>query len=218
MRGVPLVAIAIVACGGGPAERHFALDPRSGQSLVGAWDAKLSLSQPYQLELREPKAKRICGTIGFVENRFARASFDTAGNLRHMGVYDLDLSLLGLDWLDDRSFPAAVASAVDGYAGRASLGRDSVRIVFESRSPGTNRSPRPVRRCRNQWSMDRTIIAWHCHWIISADTARWPAQSTVLSRSGCFLEWNLRALRRLSPAQDDEPLVRRGDEYDNDGE
>ena len=166
MRGVPLVAIAIIACGGGPAERHFALDTRPGQSLVGAWDAKLSLSQPYQLELREPKAKRICGTIGFVENRYARASFDTAGNLRHMGVYDLDLSLLGLDWLDDRSFPAAVASAGDAYAGRASLGRDSVRIVL---NPG---------------AQERIVLRGR--YDVTGISGAWTAQSSRGTATGSF--------------------------------
>jgi hypothetical protein len=130
MRGAPVLALAIVACGGGPAERRFALDAQPGQSLVGAWDAKLSLSRPYQLELHEPAAKWICGTIGFVANHYARSGSVLAGNPAHMGVYDLDLSLLGLDWLGDNSFPTAVASGVDAYTGPASLAHDSVRIVL----------------------------------------------------------------------------------------
>ncbi len=49
MRFAPLLVWAIAACGSGQAERHFRLDAQSGRSLVGAWDAKLSLIQPYPL-------------------------------------------------------------------------------------------------------------------------------------------------------------------------
>lgn len=129
----PLVVLAIVACGGGSADRRFARDTQPGQSLVGTWDAKLSLSQPYQLELNEPVARRICGTIGFVENRSARSASVLTDNPRHLGVYDLNLSLLGLDWLGDQSFPAAVATWAEPYASAARTVRDSVRIVLNPR-------------------------------------------------------------------------------------
>jgi hypothetical protein len=126
----PLIVMAIVACGGGSADRRFARDTQPGQSPVGTWDAKLSLSQPYQLELHEPVARRICGTIGFVDNRSARSASVLTDNPPHVGVYDLNLSLLGLDWLGDQSFPAAVAIPVEAYASAARTVRDSVRIVL----------------------------------------------------------------------------------------
>ena len=103
------LALALAACEGGAPGNRLAFETRAGQSLVGAWDAKLSLTRPYQLELHDPTIKRICGTFGFVENHYATAATD---NSPHVGVYDLNLTLLGLDWLDDSSFPTAVATAV----------------------------------------------------------------------------------------------------------
>src|SRR5712691_7558122 len=64
----------------------------------GAWDAQLSLHRPYQLELHEPAVKRICGTIGFVVNHYASSGSRAGDDSKHVGVYDLDLSLLGLNW------------------------------------------------------------------------------------------------------------------------
>ena len=133
--GAPLIVLAIVACGGGSPDRRLARDTQPRQSPVGTWDAKLSLSQPYQLELHEPVTRRICGTIGFVENRSARSTSVLTDNPPHMGVYDLNLSLLGLDWLGDQSFPAAVATAAEPYASAAMTVRDSVRIVLNPGGP-----------------------------------------------------------------------------------
>jgi hypothetical protein len=73
----------------------------------------------------------ICGTIGFVDNRHAIA-VDTrlpAG----IGVYDLDLSRLGLDWIADESFPEAIATSVEGQDVENDR-RDSVTIVL---NPGS---------------------------------------------------------------------------------
>lgn len=125
-----LIVVAIVACRGGPADRRFALGTRPGQGPTGIWDATLSLSQPYQLQLHEPMTRRICGTIGFVENRFGRSASDLTDNAPYMGVYDLNLSLLGLDWLGDQSFPTAVATPGEPYSIAAGTFRDSVRIVL----------------------------------------------------------------------------------------
>jgi hypothetical protein len=167
MRGVPVIALAIVACGGGSAERRFALDAEPGQSLVGAWDAKLSLTQPYQLELHEPPAKRICGTIGFVDNRYSRPESVRTDNPPHMGVYDLDLSLLGLDWLDDQSFPIAVASVVGAHTGPVSIARDSVRIVL---NPG---------------GQERIVLRGR--YDVAGISGAWTAQSPRGTASGSFL-------------------------------
>ena len=125
-----LIVVAIAACGGESADGRFARGTQPGQSPVGTWDATLSLSQPYQLQLHEPVTRRICGTIGFVENRAGRSASDLTDNTPHMGVYDLNLSLLGLDWLGDKSFPTAVATPGEPYASAAGTLRDSVRIVL----------------------------------------------------------------------------------------
>jgi hypothetical protein len=129
MRGVPVIALAFVACGTGTGERRLTFGAQAGQTLVGAWDAQLSLGHPYQLALHEPTAKRICGTIGFVDNRYSGSEWSRAENPQ-LGVYDLDLSLLGLDWLEDQTFPLAVASALTTRPPRASVAPDSVRIVL----------------------------------------------------------------------------------------
>ena len=134
MRYAPLLVWAIVACGSGQAERHFPLDAQSGRSLVGAWDAKLSLIQPYPLEHGDPAATRICGTIGFVENHYAKVAAVPAG-YPHVGVYDLDLSALGLDWLDDNVFPSAVMSDVGPTGLPARIAPDTIAIVLNPGSP-----------------------------------------------------------------------------------
>ena len=166
MRGAPMLALAIAACGGGSPETRFAVETQPRQSLVGAWDAQLSLIRPYQLELHQPAAKRICGTIGFVENHYARGGAVLAGNSPHLGVYDLDLSLLGLNWLDDNSFPTAVASAVDVDTARASLARDSVAIVL---NPG---------------SQERIVLLGR--YDVEGISGGWIAQSSRGTASGSF--------------------------------
>jgi hypothetical protein len=162
----PLIVLAIVACGGGSADRRFARETQPGQSPVGTWDAKLSLSQPYQLELHEPVARRICGTIGFVENRSARSASVLTDNPPHMGVYDLNLSLLGLDWLGDQSFPAAVAIPVEAYASAARTVRDSVRIVL---NPG---------------GQERIVLLGR--YDLAGISGAWTAQSSRGTASGSF--------------------------------
>lgn len=131
-RAVALL-FAVLACGGVQRETQAAADSVAGQSLVGAWDARLSLTRPYPLGLSQPAARKICGTIGFVENHRASGS-DTDG-VPSVGVYDLDLSRLGLDWLNDNSFPTAVASEPrDSHPGLSGQLPDSVAIVLKSGS------------------------------------------------------------------------------------
>jgi hypothetical protein len=111
MRAVALMAL-LAACHGGDSQARPGFDGINAPSLAGAWDARLSLTSPYQIGARAPRARMICGTIGFVDNRHAIA-LDTrppAG----IGVYDLDLSRLGLNWIADESFPEAIATSVDG--------------------------------------------------------------------------------------------------------
>jgi hypothetical protein len=163
MRGTLVLALALVACEGVAPERRLAVETRSGQSLVGAWDAKLSLTRPYQLELHEPAIKRICGTIGFVENHYATA---VTNNSPHVGVYDLNLALLGLNWLDDSSFPTAVATSVDDFRAPARWVIDSVAIVL---NPG---------------SAERIVLLGR--YDVEGISGQWMAQSSRGTASGSF--------------------------------
>jgi hypothetical protein len=134
MRCVPILALTIAACGAGSPETRFALETQQAKNLVGAWDATLSLVRPYQLELHEPAAKRICGTIAFVANHHARGGSSQTGDSTHLGVYDMDLPLLGLDWLGNNGFPEAVGTFVDDYGAQVNTVSDSVAIVL---NPGS---------------------------------------------------------------------------------
>jgi hypothetical protein len=126
---------AIAACGAGHGERRATLDAQPGQDLVGAWDVRLSLTRPYPLEHSDPPAKRICGIIGFVENHYAKGAALLAGQQPHVGVYDLDLPALGLDWLDDTVFPSAVVSEVAANPRPATIAFDTIAIVLNPGSP-----------------------------------------------------------------------------------
>jgi hypothetical protein len=114
-RALPAL-IAVFGCGLSP-HSHPARN-QYAERLVGAWYAELSLTRPYSLGLRPAPAGRICGTIGFVGNHYAMmgTSSDTADIL---GVYDLDLSRLGLGWNGDVTFPSALAVAPKEPAGEA---------------------------------------------------------------------------------------------------
>ena len=163
MRGTLALVLALAACEGAAPEKRLAVETRSGQSLVGAWDAELSLTRPYQLELHEPAIKRICGTIGFVENHYATALTD---NSPHVGVYDLNLALLGLNWLDDSSFPTAVATSVDDFRAPARRVSDSVAIVL---NPG---------------SAERIVLLGR--YDVEGIRGQWMAQSTRGTATGSF--------------------------------
>ena len=118
--------VLIAACSGGSAAVVSDNDRDSGRQLTGAWDATLSLAHPYQLALNASPARRICGTIGFVEGR---AVTNDGADYESDGVYRLDLTRLGLDWLDDSKYPAAHAR--QPMAGKAnSAAADSVAIVL----------------------------------------------------------------------------------------
>lgn len=163
MRATFALALALAACEGVAPEKRLAVETRAGQSLVGAWDAKLSLTRPYQLEPHEPATKQICGTIGFVENHYATAATD---NSPHVGVYDLNLTLLGLDWLDDSSFPTAVATSVNDFRAPARGVFDSVAIVL---NPG---------------SAERIVLLGR--YDVAGIRGQWTAQSSRGTASGSF--------------------------------
>lgn len=120
--------VAVIACGHGSPGRTPRYGNSLGRNLVGAWDARLSLSKPYPLGLG-PQTRRICGTVGFVENHQA----EDQSRDDDRGVYDLDLSQLGLGWLDTPSYPIAVAR-LNAEADTRDASRDSVAIVL---NPGS---------------------------------------------------------------------------------
>jgi hypothetical protein len=166
MRCAPMLALALAACGTGSPEKRLALETQPAQNLVGAWDATLFLARPYQLGLHQPRARRICGTIGFVDNHRSTAGSGPMDDSPHLGVYDLDLTLLGLDWLGDNSFPEAVATSVDDFRAPLNAVRDSVVIVL---NPG---------------SQERIVLLGR----YGAENIRgaWTAQSSRGTASGSF--------------------------------
>jgi len=153
--------LAMVACGHGSPERAPAYENSLSRNLVGAWDASLSLSKPYPLGVG-PKTRRICGTIGFVENH--QLSDPSTDDDR--GVYDLDLSRLGLGWLDVPSYPIAVAR-LNAEAGVGGSSRDSVAIVL---NPG---------------SAERIVLLGH--YDVGGINGGWTAQSARGTAIGVFL-------------------------------
>ena len=176
MRSTLALALAVAACEAGAPGKPLSLETRSGESLVGAWDAKLSLTRPYQLGLHEPAVKKICGTIGFVENHYATAATD---NSPYVGVYDLNLTLLGLDWIDDSPFPTVVATAVEDFRDAGSRVSDSVAIVV---NPG---------------SAERIVLLGRHD--VEGIRGQWTAQSSRGTASGSFsLTFHLNA-RDQSP-------------------
>jgi hypothetical protein len=157
-----IVLLAVVACGQTSSESSAAHENSLSRNLVGAWDASLSLSKPYPLALGEPKTRRICGTIGFVENH--QTSEPSTDDDR--GVYDLDLSSLGLGWLDAPSYPIAVARS-NAHADNLESSRDSVAIVL---NPGSN---------------ERIVLLGR--YDVGGINGKWTAQSARGTALGVFL-------------------------------
>ena len=166
MRAVLAVALAVAGCGTGAHDARLALGSQGRMSPVGTWDATMSLTQPYQLELHDPGAKRICGTMAFVDNQFTSVESIARDNALQVGVYDLDLSLLGLHWLDENSFPSAVTTPV-GSDGNLVRARDSVMIVL---NPG---------------SQERIVLLGRYQ--RGGIAGEWKAQSSRGTASGSFL-------------------------------
>ena len=119
----------VIACTGRssplPAHRDRLPDP----SLTGAWDLTLTLERPYQLGFSNPAARRVCGTMGFVDGVAAN---DDRGR-ESQGVYHIALGQLGLDWLDDPKFPSAIARQRESN-GNSSGADDSVAITLNPES------------------------------------------------------------------------------------
>jgi hypothetical protein len=161
MSRVPILLLAVFACGRASTGRAPVYGDSLGRNLVGAWDASLSLSKPYPLGVG-PKTRLICGTIGFVENH--QLSDPSTDDDR--GVYDLDLSRLGLGWLDVPSYPIAVAR-LNAQAGMGESSRDSIAIVL---NPG---------------SAERIVLLGR--YDVGGINGRWTAQSARGTAIGVFL-------------------------------
>lgn len=127
------LAAVLLGCGGVPRESQPGVDAED-KTLTGAWDARLSLTRSYPLGGDRPAARRICGTIGFVDNHYGRGSL--LGGAEGIGVYDLDLSRLGLNWSEDDAYPTAVAiMPLRRRATANAIDRDSVTIIL---NPGSS--------------------------------------------------------------------------------
>jgi len=76
-------------------------------------------------------SSRICGTIGFVDNHRPGQDDATA-----VGVYDLDLERLGLGWMGEDTFPAALVSLpANADVSASRISGDSITIVL---NPGSS--------------------------------------------------------------------------------
>ena len=130
IRGMLALVIVAVACTEGRSANTGGDDPIAGK-LVGAWDATMTLDRPYPLQPGSPEARAICGTIGVIENHNKNASAEEVMSATQLGVYDLPLSRIGLEWNDKVPFPAAVVNTVSTRSYASSTGAtDSVRIVL----------------------------------------------------------------------------------------
>jgi hypothetical protein len=129
-----MLLIGSVACTEGRSS-GAARDSAIGREMVGVWDATMRVNHPYPLQLRSSDAVEICGMIGLVENHASNTAADDIGAATQLGVYDLPLSRLGLEWNGLASFPAAtVSTGIDSGIGSSATVRDSVRIVL---NPGS---------------------------------------------------------------------------------
>ena len=124
-----LFLLACSACGSGPPDS--AIGEQSPDRLVGVWDVRMSLTNPYPLGPITTHSRKVCGAIAFVEyKRGSEASSQPAWSPL-IGVYNLDLHPLGLEWLDENSLPTAFASeGLPVPAGDAAA--DSIRIELNT--------------------------------------------------------------------------------------
>jgi hypothetical protein len=133
IRGSLALLIVLAACSEGRSANTAGEDP-AARKLVGAWDATMKVERPYPLQLRPSQVTTICGTIAMIENRSKSASSEDIASATQLGVYDLPLSQIGLEWSGKAEFPAATSmTGPTTYTSPASES-DSVRIVL---NPGS---------------------------------------------------------------------------------
>jgi hypothetical protein len=134
VRSLILLLVVSVACRR-VSEKSTLRGHAETNELVGVWDATMTLAQPYPLEPDAPGAREVCGTLGFVENHGRVAGSTDSDTPLQIGVYDLVLKRIGLEWNGEPAFPVALASRGlgDNSARRSGAG-DSVRIVL---NPGS---------------------------------------------------------------------------------
>jgi len=134
IRGVLALSFFLVGCGEGRSANRAGEDPAAGK-LVGVWDATMKVERPYPLQLRPSQVTAICGAIGLIENGTKSASVEDIASATQLGVYDLPLSQIGLEWSGKAAFPAATASMTSSVTDASpASGSDSVRIVL---NPGS---------------------------------------------------------------------------------
>jgi hypothetical protein len=121
----------------------------------------MSLERAYQLDLEDPPARQVCGTIAFVE---ANQRFD--GGNQSAGVYDIDLARIGLAWVEDSKFPAAIARRSGHPEGVHSERRDSVAVTL------------------NPYSEERILLTGLYR--VAGMDGMWTAQSSRGTASGRF--------------------------------
>ena len=116
----------LIGCTGKPAAVLSDRDRVANPALTGAWDLTLSLERPYPLGFSNPPARRVCGTVGFVDAiQTGNGDIDRQSD----GVFHIALAQIGLDWLDDTKFPSAIARLSESSRG-ASAPDDSVAITL----------------------------------------------------------------------------------------
>ena len=140
-----LLLIAVAGCSAGSAA--VVADDIQPPSLTGAWDLMMTLERPYELGFSTPAARRVCGTIGFVDADATAHGNDGESD----GVYHIPLQRLGLAWLNDSNFPKAVARQSE--VERASNALDSVAITLnpESQEHITLRGVRSAGGFNGEW-------------------------------------------------------------------
>ena len=134
MRAAIAALIVCAACGEG---RSAGSGPNHAvpQELVAAWDASMQVNQSYPLQPGPSAATEICGTISLVENHAGAAATEGVDAPTYLGVYDLPLSSIGLEWSGAPSFPEATVSiGRSGTHGSSAVASDSVSIVL---NPGS---------------------------------------------------------------------------------
>jgi hypothetical protein len=138
------------ACGTDAGQRSRALDAAAARRLIGAWDVTLWLDRPITMA-SSPRVLpfRVSGTMAFVEDHYEQPSFPQLKAPTHSGVYDIDLSALGLP-APGEDAPAAIARAASNGDGQ----RDSVVMVI---NPGRSG---PALLFRGAFDADSVVGVW----------------------------------------------------------